>query len=751
MNKILGKAVNRVDGRLKVTGGARYSAEISVDNVAYGVLVESSIPKGRIAQIDTQAAQRVSRVLKVLTHLNMPKLGKSERYPQGPAWQSFMPMQQDQIVYAGQPVALVVAETLEEAEYAASLVQATYVEESAIATLAQGMPQAYTPEESLDYTRGQPAPAFAQADVQVDATYTTPVEHHNPIEPHSTTAVWDGEQLTVYEATQWVAGVQRGLSEALNLPPEQIRVISHYVGGAFGCKAALFPHIPLTAIAARIIGRPVKLSLTRAQMYTSNGYRPATVQHVRLGASENGQLSAILHDTVSQTSQIEDYAESPLPETTPRIYACPHVGVTYQLANVNAATPFAMRAPGEASCLFAIDSAIDELAYKLKLDPLELRLRNYAQIDPESGLPWSSKSLRECYQQGAERFGWSQRQFEPGSMRDGRYLVGWGMATALYPVYLSPAAAGVELFADGSALAQCSIHELGTGAYTAMTMVAAEALGLTIEQVRFELGDTDLPRGPLAAGSRSTASAGMAVQAAAAAVRNEMISQAIADSASPLHGVSEADITVEGGRMVLKTNPSIGETYAELLKRQNKDSLKADRETLPPGTDNAIKQRIFSGLEGASGPVTSDYSMYSFGAQFCEVKVDPNLGSARVTRYVGSFGAGRIINQKTAQSQLIGAITMSIGMALLEETVTDPQLGRIVNRNLGEYHVPVNADVPDIEAFFVDEEDPHIGPLGAKGVGEIGIVGVAPAVANAVFHATGKRIRHLPITPDKLL
>lgn len=751
MSGMKGQSMNRVDGRLKVTGGARYPAEIPLENIAHAVLVGSTIPCGRITSINTQVAKGVPGVLRVFTHLEMPRLGKIERYPTGAAGQSFMPMQNDRIHYVGQHIALVVAETLEQAEYAASLVRATYTQELVTPTLQDGLTQAYTPQKSLDATRGNPEQAFAQAAVQIDATYTTPVEHHNPIELISTIAQWQGEQLTIYEPTQWVLGLQRALATQLGMPQDKVRILSQFVGGSFGCKAGVWGHTALAAIAARAINRPVKLVFSRKQMYTSNGFRPASVQRVRLGGDRDGRLVALLHDVKTQTSPTDDFAESPLVETTQMLYACPNLSVTHQLVKVNAVTPFAMRAPGEASCLFAIDSAMDELAYKLKIDPLELRLRNYAQTDPKNGHPWSSKSLKECYQQAADRFGWRQRKFEPRSMRDGRYLIGWGMASVTYPVYLSPSAARVRLLVNGTAVAQSSTHDLGTGTYTAMTLIAAEALGLQPEQVRFELGDTQLPKGPLAAGSRSVASVGPAVQAAATAVRTQIIRLAIADPASPLHGSTEAEITVERGRMFLKRDQSKGETYTELLKRYGKESVEAHRETLPPGADGSIKSKVFSGLEAAVTSENNPYSMHSFGAQFCEVRVDADLGTVSVSRFVGAYGAGRIINRKTAESQLRGAVVMGIGAALLEETVTDRKRSRIVNANLGEYHIAVNADVPELDVFFVEEDDPHIGPLGAKGVGELGIVGVSAAIANAVFHATGKRIRELPITPDKLL
>lgn len=695
MSQVSSKAVDRVDGRLKVTGQARYPAETQIANVAYSALVLSTIPKGRVTRLDTRAAESAPGVLRVFTYREMPKLGRVERFPVGSAGQSFMPMQDDRIHYAGQFIAFVIAETSEQAGHAASLVRASYEEEPAVATLADALARSYVPgssqpegqptssaqggstkstwkpePKSLDKTRGNAEQALPRVFAQVDSTYTTPVEHHNPIEAHTTIAAWEGERLTIYEPTQWVLGAQRTLATQLGIPQENIRVVSHFVGGAFGCKAFAWAHVTLAAIAARSLRRPVKLTLIRKQMYTSNGYRPATVQRVRLGADREGKLTAILHDTTGQTSPTDDFVEGSLPETTQILYACPNVAVTYRLARVNASTPTVMRAPGESTGVFALDSAMDELAYML---------------------------------------------------------------------------------ADGSALAQCGTHDLGTGAYTAMAIVAAETLGLPVERVRIELGDSDLPKSPVAGGSRSTASVGAAVRAAAAAVRGEAIRLALADRASPLYGATEADISTANGRLFPTRDSLKGETYAELLKRHGSDGVEAYRETLPPGGTGEDKLKTFMGLNATRGSSDAGYAMDSFGAQFCEVKIDPDLGAVRVTRFVGAFGAGRIINRKTAESQLRGGIVGGIGMALMEETITDRKRARIVNANLGEYHVPVHADVPQIDAFFVDEEDSHIGPLGAKGVGEIGIVGVAAAVANAVFHATGKRIRELPITLDKLL
>lgn len=753
MGQVIGKAVNRVTGALKVTGGATYSGEQkNLDNLVYGVLVESTIAKGRVAKIDTSAAEGVSGVLKIYTHLNAPKLGEVKMYPAGTAGQTLVPMQGDRIYHFGQDVALVIAETLELATYAASLVKVEYQQEEAIATIEEGKFQAYPASDGeLDSARGNPDAALAEAEVKIEATYTTPVEHHNPIEPHAVLAQWESGNLTIYIPMQWVYGAQRSLATLLDVPQENVRVVSPFVGGAFGCKSFVWFYMAFVAAAARELNRPVKLYLERSQMYTSNGYRPATIQHFRLAAKGDGKLTAIAQEAIGQTSTTDEFPEAPLVSTTQMLYACPNVKVSYRLAPVNATTPTVMRAPGDSTCSFALESAMDELAYKLNIDPVELRLINYAEVDPRNGKPWSSKELKECYRQGAERFGWGQRNPEPRAMRDGNYLVGYGMATATYPVFISPAAARVKLFADGTVVAQSATHSIGTGVYTAMTQIAAENLGVAVDKVRFELGDTELPPSPVAGGSRSTASVGTAVQQAATALQEKLIERAATDLDSPLYNQSKTNIAVVNGRVFIKDSPDKGESFTEILQRQGQDSVEAYKETEPLDTDSKVKHRVFSGVDGASGPSTPNYTMHSFGAHFAEVKVDPDLGTIKVTRYVGAFAGGRIINQKTANSQVMGAIVGGIGMALLEETVTDPHFGSIINPNLGEYLLPVNADIHNIETFFVPEEDLHIGPLGAKGIGELGIVGAAAAVANAVYHATGKRVRDLPITLDKLL
>lgn len=760
-NKAIGKPLDRVDGRLKVTGQARYAAEFPIKNMAHAVLVQSAIAKGRITNIDTSAAQKSPGVLAVITHLNAPKLaspqssggdssgsdaqvtaanaqsGESGSAGGGNPFEKPVPvLQDDRINFYGQHIGVVVAETLEQARHAATLLRVTYREERPATVMAANLANAYKPQSLLiplkpDTQRGDIQGGLKAADVQVDHTYTTPNEHHQPMEAHATTAVWDGGQLTLYDSSQNVNGVQKTVANTLRIPPENIRVISSFVGGGFGSKYPVRGHTILAAIAAQQVKRPVKLVVTREQMFTSVGFRSHSSQRIRLGAKRDGKLTAISHEIHTQTSVFEEFIEH-VGVATPMLYDTPNLLVTHRGVRLNLPTPTIMRAPGESPGMFAFESAIDELAYALKLDPIELRLRNEPERDPEKGLPWSSRSLVESFRQGAKSFGWERRNPEPRSMRDGRYLIGMGTATATYPTNRMPSSAKVRILADGSAQVYLAATDIGTGTYTMLTQIAADALGIPTERVRVEIGDTKMPRTPGSGGSWGAASYGSAVQSACVAVSAKILGMVSQEPRSPLKNLSDADIDIREGRIFAKRASSSGETYQQILARNNLKVTEAEVQSTP---DEAAKK----------------YSMHAFGAQFAQVQVDPDLGMVRVTRFLGTYGAGRILNPKTARSQMIGGIIMGIGMALHEETVVDDRYGHFVNHNLGEYHVPVHADIPAIEAFFVEENDPYVNPLGVKGVGEIGIVGVAAAVANAVYHATGKRIRDLPITPDKLL
>ena len=747
---LIGKPVSRVDGRLKVTGGARYAAEFKTDDVSHGVLVMSTIANGRIKSIDTEAAEHAPGVLAVITHLNAPRLNFPERV-MGPnrvvddgvaPWvgRSLPVLQSDTIYFNGQPIGVVVAGTLEEAEYAATLVEVTCEERPPATSLEAEIDRAFPPQEGMvaqppmgrfaDYMRGDPQ-ALNKAEVSIDETYTIPIEHHNPIELFSTIAQWTGNKLTVNDKTQWVPNVQEHLAMVFGLPPADVQVISPFVGGAFGAALRPWSHPTVAAMAARAVRRPVKLVVTRKQMFTSHGHRPYTVQRVALGASKDGALTAIVHEGYGQTSVYEENTEALL-DATRFLYASPNCITKYRLVPGNIQTPLYMRGPGECSGVFALDSAMDELAYKLKIDPLEFRIRNHSDRDPESGLPYSSKSLLECYSQGAERFGWSRRKMEPRSTRDGRYLVGLGMSSGTYPTLRVPSSARATIFKDGTAVVQSSATDIGTGTWTTMKIIGAEALALSLDRVRSELGDSTLPRAAVQGNSMLTASLGSAVHEAALAARAKVFELARNDSRSPLNGATEDSIVYADGRISLKSDPARGETYADILRRNDRESVEATVDSSP-------------------GDEFRKYSMHAFVAHFVEVRIDEELGVWRVTRFVTGCGGGRIINERTAITQLTGAVVGGIGQALTEETVVDHRMGRIVNSSLAEYHVPVNADIPQIEAFFVEELDDKVNPLGVKGIGEIGYVGVASAIANAVFNATGKRIRTLPITLDKLM
>ncbi|XGV96619.1 MAG: xanthine dehydrogenase family protein molybdopterin-binding subunit [Leptolyngbya sp. BL-A-14] len=729
---VVGKPLSRVDGHAKVTGAARYSAEFPVAKLVHGVTIQSTIASGKITQIDTRAAERVPGVLLVMTHLNAPKVSGEA------GGERKLPLLQDnQVHYSGQHIGVVVAETFEHAMQAASLVNIRYDEDKPALHLQEHLDQAYVPQgkiprnEPPDSAHGSVEQGLATAAVKVEQTYTTPVENHNPMEPHATTAVWQGDHLLLYDATQGVFGAKKKVAAVLGISPENVRIMSYFVGGGFGCKGSVWAHVVLAAMVARQVNRPVKLVLGRMQMFGPVGFRPETMQQVSLGATREGKLTALRHAGTSITSTFDEFIE-PVAKTARMIYACPHIETSHRLVRLNVGTPTYMRAPGEASGSFALESAMDELAYALKIDPIELRLRNYAEVDPDKKLPWSSKSLRECYQQGAARFGWQKRNPTPRSMRDGETLIGWGMATATYPTNRSPASAIAQIKADGTAVVRSGSQDIGTGTYTVMTQIAADALGMPIEKIQFELGDTNLPETPVSGGSQTAASVGSAVHLAGTEARSKLLQLALTDQASPLYGVAAEDVIAENSGFTLKNKTAKAETYGAILARHGLKTIEARADAKP-------------------GEEKEKYSMHSFGAQFAEVRVNPASGEVRVSRWVGAFGVGRLLNAKTANSQLIGGIVYGIGMALMEHTIMDPNRGRVVNADLAEYHVPVNADVPPIDVIFVDEHDPYVNPIGVKGIGEIGITGTAAAIANAVYHATGQRIRDLPITLDKLL
>jgi xanthine dehydrogenase YagR molybdenum-binding subunit len=733
---ITGQPLTRVDGLAKVSGGARYAADFDVPRLVHAVLVTTTIAKGRVAAIRSQRASAVPGVLLVMTHENAPKLPAAAQGSNPPGERALTLLQDATVRYNGEPVAVVVAQTLESARHAAQLLEIDYDAEKATLEFEAALPSAYTPKALTqgkpDASWGDAASAFANAPVQHTATYSTPMENHNPMEPHATLAEWHGDQLTVHDSTQGVTGARKALAKKLGIEPENVHVICPYVGGGFGGKGSAWSHVVLAAMAARELGRPLRLVVERTQMFGPVGYRPRTQQRIALGATADGKLLSITHDVVSPTSTFEDWVESSA-LVTRMLYACANVSTQHRLVKLNLGTPTFQRAPGESTGSYALESAMDELAYKLNVDPLELRLRNYADAEPESGKPFSSKSLRDCYRVGAERFGWSRRSVAPRSMRDGEKLLGWGMATATYPANRQPTKVRVRVLADGSAVVQCATQDLGTGTYTIITQVAADALGLAPERIKVEIGDSALPEAPVSGGSMTAASVTPAVQAAALQARALLVAAALSDPASPLHNVDATQIDSVSGWLQSRADPGKRDSYPAIIARSGGHAVEANAEAK---LDDATKKK---------------YAMHSFGAVFCEVEVDETLGTIRVRRVVGSYGVGRILNAKTAHSQLVGGIIWGVGMGLLEQTIVDTQSGRVLNANLAQYHVPINADVNDIDVTFVDEDDREFNPTGAKGVGEIGITGVAAAIANAVFHATGKRFRDLPITPDRLL
>ena len=732
MNSV-GTPANRTDGAAKVMGLARYAGDTALPGMAWAWVVLSTQPSGRMA-IDPAAALAMPGVVDVLTPQNAPRLPEGGRAAvQPPAGRVMSLLQDDSVSYNHQPIAVVIAESLVQARDAARRLGLRYASAPAVVVFDQAKGQAHKPDKLLqgdaDSQRGDMAAARAGAVRDLRQTYTTPVEHHNPMEPHATLAAWTGEQLMLFDATQYVTGDQQTVAKTLGIAPEQVTVNSPFVGGGFGCKGSTWSHVLLAAMAARHVGRPVKLVLDRSQMFGPVGNRPHTEQTLWLGAGADGRLTGIRHDVVSETSVIEDWTE-PSAIVTRMLYACDNQATSHRLARMNVATPTFTRAPGEASGSFALESAMDKLALAMGIDPLQLRIRNHAAQDPDKGLPFSSKSLLACYQAGAERFGWARRQPQAGSQRDGHWRIGMGMATATYPTNRSEAATDVVLTPDGRAVVRSGTQDLGTGAYTVMTQVAADALGLPLAQVRFELGDSRLPKAPVSGGSQSTASVSPAVKAACEDARRQLIDLALGDAASPLKGADRDAVTAADGWLRAGTDRS--EAIAAVMAR-HVQPIRARASSKP---DDAVKKA---------------WSMHAFGAVFVEVRVDEDLGIVRVPRVVAAYGVGRLLNPKLARSQLMGGVVWGLGMALQEETIRDPRNGRHVNGNLADYHLPVNADIGGIDILVVPEDDPHVNPLGVKGIGEIGITGVAAAVANAVHHATGRRVRDLPLTLDKLL
>ncbi|MER6346588.1 xanthine dehydrogenase family protein molybdopterin-binding subunit [Streptomyces sp. NPDC001595] len=732
----VGAPLSRVEGHLKVTGRARYAAdhvpahptghptEGAVDDAGkdtvHAVIVDSGIARGRVTGIDTRAALGGPGVLRVLSHLDAPRLP----YREAARAERNRVFQDDRIRFFGQPVAVVVAATLESAQHAASLVEVRYDAEQPSTDMT-----GESGGEPETYTRGDAETALRSGAVRMEMTYRLARQHHNALEPHATVARWDDGRLTVWDKTQTVLGTRDHLAGVFGLTPESVHVVSPYVGGSFGSCLRSWPHVVIAALAARETRRPVRLALTRRQTYFGTGFRPRYAYTVRLAGDRRGRLTGMIHDVRSETSAEEDFSE---PVLTPgqMLYTVPAVSQEYRKVPLDVNPATYMRGTGYTTGSYAIECAMDEFAHEVGIDPVELRLRNEPERDQSSGLPFSTRRLRECYQVGARAFGWHRRAPRPRSQRDGDWLIGMGMAAGVHDSGRAPCRARIRLRADGSALVEAATSDMGPGTYTSQTQIAADALGLAMRKVTFRLGDSELPTAPVHGGSATMASVGSAVQNGCDRLRGQAVSLAVADEQSPLYGVDPDEIVVRGGRLHVRSDRARGETYGQLLTRNDRSHLE---------------------VLGTYTPGQSRHARYAYGAVFAEVAVDAGLGLVRVRRMLGVYDAGRIVNPKLAESQAVGAMVAGIGAALLEQTVTDHRDGRIVDADLADYLLPVNADAPDLRVVYLDGDDREADPIGVKGLGEVVLVGVAPAIANAVFHATGRRVRDLPITAESLL
>jgi xanthine dehydrogenase YagR molybdenum-binding subunit len=739
MNKVIGEAHPRIDGRLKVTGAARYSGDNTIPNLAFGYLLKSTIASGNIRSIDTAEADSAPGVVAIFTPFRPLKLYSGlDRTDGAISGDGSPPLQNKRVQYYGETIGLVVADSFEQARDAAALVRVLYDEKTPAASLTDGMDKAFAPDK-VDQEKAVAevlAPGVNSIDqalevskITVSARYSLPINHHNPMEPHATVALWEDDRLTIYDATQYVIGQRSNLAEVLGIDEDKVRVLCPFVGGAFGCKGAMWMHSPLTAAAARAIGRPVKTILTREQMYTSNGYRPALLQDIALGANEDGTLQAVKHEVTSVDAKSKTFIEAAAHRTSRFLYKSPNIQVSHKLVPLDIPPATFMRAPGEAPGMFALESAMDELAAKLGMDPIELRIKNYADIYPGRNIPWSAKNLDDCYKIGADRFGWSKRNSKPGENRDGVWLIGHGMATSLYPAYRSRSSAKVRLHADGTALVSASTQDLGTGTWTVLAIVGAEMLGLPIEKVKVELGDSSLPPAPVSGGSQSVASVTPAIKAASEAVKRKLVQVAIQEKKSPFAGLKPEQVSYENGRLTAEGHTI---AFGEMLSSIGRGAVEAMESTEP-------------------GEEERKFAFHSFGSQFCELKVNRWTGEVRVLRMTSVMDIGTVINATAARSQIMGGMVFGIGMALLEGSQLEAKNGRFANANIAEYLVPTNADVPAMDIHFLDRPDLVFNPIGARGIGEIGITGTPAAIGNAVFNATGVRVRDFPIYPERLI
>jgi xanthine dehydrogenase YagR molybdenum-binding subunit len=754
-----GKPISRIDGRMKVSGKATYSAEFNQPNMAYAFPVRATIAKGKVTSINDDMIQKEPGVLTIISHKNAFKLKPLDMQAQAKAGAAFLgenlpPLQSNVVHYPGQFIALVVAETYEQAREAAYKLKIVYAEEKGAVDFKTELPKSQKPKmfmgEEAQVNDGKAAAVLSSLSKKIEHTYSTPAEHHHPMEPHATVAVWDGAQkLTLYDATQGVGLTATIAAYFLGLKPEDVRVIAPFVGGGFGSKG-LWLHTIIVAMAAKAAGRPVKLALTRQMMQTNVGHRAATIQKVALGTDTTGKLSVLRHHTNTYNNLTQFF--EPSGKQSLVLYKAPLREVTYNVAMLNRSTPTFMRAPGETPGTFALESAMDEMAYQLKMDPVEFRIKNHTTEDPMKGHEFSSESLLDCYRIGAERFGWSSRSMEPRQKRNGKYLVGYGMATATYPGGRSAATVKVVMNAKGDVTLMTASIDIGTGTYTVLAQTAADALGIPVDRIDVKIGDSSLPPAPLAGGSQTTASIHPAALDACVLLKKELTALAIADPDSKLKGRNIEEIGFANGRLYVKGDENKIDTYINIMSRAKRNEIEACATTLPvSGAGLTVPSALCtpSQTPPEQNSDTKQYAFHSFGAQFVEVWVDEDFGTIRVKRVTSVQDVGRIMNEKTARSQIIGGVIFGIGAALMEATEYDQRWGNPVTRTLADYHVPVHLDVPPIDVHFIGKPDPHISPIGARGIGEIGITGVSAAIANAVFNATGKRLRDLPLTPEK--
>lgn len=733
------KDLDRVDGRAKVTGSAKYAAEYGFPDLAYGVIAGSTVANGTILAMDTKKAEQAPGVLAVITHLNVQRppgylsTGKNEKQPASKDYKVF---ENNVIHFNGQPVALVIADTFERAVYASSLVKAQYKKEEPHTDFAKEIKTGRPVTEGgdfKDYVRGD-ADAYKKAPIKIEEEYSIPIEVHNPMEMHAVTVVWEGDDtITVYDKTQSLMDAQKNIATLFNLPAKNVRIISHYIGGAFGSAFNFWPHTAAAVIGAKKIGKPLKVTLSREQMFMLVGYRPQAIQKLGIGAMQDGTLTGITHEAEAITANYQTFTEG-IVNISRTLYTCPNVNTRYKVYPLSLSIPTWMRGPGETTGTYALECAIDEMAYAVNMDPLQFRLHNYSENDPENKRPHSSKFLKEAFQLGAEKIGWKDRNPKPRSMKEGDLLVGYGMGTGVFIAWRGGASVGAKFSSDGTLVLQSAVTDMGPGTATAMTNLAAQKFGIPADRIRFEMGDSKLPPGIFQGGSGTTSSLGTTVNNATITLKQklvELVKQTSFFHTEKIHTVDLKDLIFENGYIMLASEPTRKISYTEVLKYAGLQQLEI--------------------IEKSEGGGDTKYSSYSYSAHFVKVLVHPATGVTTINKIVSAIDAGTIVNEKTARSQIIGGVIGGIGMALMEEGVIDHRYGRWVNNNFADYHVPSHKDVPYIEALFVNKPDPIVNPIGSKGIGEVSMVGFPAAVANAVYHATGKRIRDLPITPDKLV